>query len=594
MSDTAVSLDVMTLRSTASRRARAAIPPTLSLLVVGTLLLAGAAPAQSATGARPPAASPASAAESSTAETAEPAADTAGDIPWTTCANEGADAFDCATIEVPSDYDEPRGGTTTVAVTRLPALDQANRIGSVLVNFGGPGGPGVATLHQLGEGLFDASVRERFDIVSFDPRGVGTSDPATCFPTLEAEQEFLASSLVLPQDRTENARFIREAATLGAGCTVFGGDRIATASTANVARDMDVLRQRLGDDALTYVGYSYGTVLGATYGALFPDHVRALVLDGTLDPRVWTGDANGELFGKRIRQAEGASETYGEFVRLCGEAGERCALNALGDPAEIVEEVYAALKEQPVELPMGDGTTIEFGYGHLVGQLFFTMYDTAGWSNQAAFIAQLAVLTGAVPQAEAKALGSGPSISELLRRLGISEDYESIGGSVGPVCTDADFPGRPASYPRKVAALNEQYPHFGLFRGWLGIQCEFVPVDDEDAYTGPWEQTTQQPVLVIGTRFDPATHYGFTAPYAALWPDARMLTVDGWGHTTIGRSACADAAIAQYLVTLEADDGAVCQQDVVPFGGASATLRDDPRPVLPTPWTPGLTADTQG
>jgi pimeloyl-ACP methyl ester carboxylesterase len=540
----------MILRSTASRRARAALTPVLSVLFVGSLLSVGAVPAQSAT------------------KTAPSAAAATADLPWTTCANEAAAAFDCAAIEVPSDYDEPHGPTTTVAVTRLPALDQENRIGSVVVNFGGPGGPGVATLHGIGEGLFDASVRERFDIVSFDPRGIGMSDPTTCFPTLEDEQKFMASSLILPQDQSENARFVREAATLARGCTIFGGDRLATASTANVARDMDVLRQRLGEDTLTYVGYSYGTVLGATYGALFPDNVRAMVLDGTLDPRVWTGDADGKLFGDRIRQAEGASETYGEFVRLCTEAGERCALNALGDPAEVVEDVYAALKERPVELPAGDGTTLKFGYGHLVGQMFFTMWDSADWTNQAAFVAQLALMTGVAPSTSAEGRGSGPSISELLRRLGISEDYQSIGGQVGPVCTDADFPGRLSSYPRKVEALDEQYPHFGLFRGWLGVQCEFVPIDDEDAYAGPWEQTTQQPVLVIGTRFDPATNYGFTAPYASLWPEARMLTVDGWGHTTIGRSNCADAAIAEYLVTLEADDGAVCEQDLVPFAPA--------------------------
>jgi pimeloyl-ACP methyl ester carboxylesterase len=541
----------MILRSTASRRARAALTPVLSVLFVGSLLAVGAVPAQSAT------------------KTSPSAAVAAADIPWTTCANEAAAAFDCATIEVPSDYDEPQGPTTTVAVTRLPALDQENRIGSAVVNFGGPGGPGVATLHGIGQGLFDASVRERFDIVSFDPRGIGMSDPTTCFPTLEDEQEFMASSLILPQDESENARFVREAATLARGCTIFGGDRLATASTANVARDMDVLRQRLGEEALTYVGYSYGTVLGATYGKLFPDNVRAMVLDGTLDPRVWTGDAKGKLFGDRIRQAEGASETYAEFVRLCTEAGERCALNALGDPAEVVEGVYAALKEQPVELPTGPGTTMTFGYGHLVGQMFFTMWDSADWTNQAAFVAQLAVLTGVAPSTSAEAArGSGLSISELLRRLGISEDYQSIGGQVGPVCADADFPGRVSSYPGKVEALDEQYPHFGLFRGWLGIQCEFVPVHDEDAYAGPWEQTTQQPVLVIGTRFDPATSYHFTAPYASLWPDARTLTVDGWGHTTIGRSNCADAAIAEYLVTLEADDGAVCEQDLVPFAPA--------------------------
>jgi pimeloyl-ACP methyl ester carboxylesterase len=293
----------MILRSTASRRARAALTPALSLLFVGSLLAVGAVPAQSAT------------------KTSPSAAAATADIPWTTCANEAAAAFDCATIEVPSDYDEPQGPTTTVAVTRLPALDQENRIGSAVVNFGGPGGPGVATLHGIGQGLFDASVRERFDIVSFDPRGIGMSDPTTCFPTLEDEQEFMASSLILPQDESENARFVREAATLARGCTIFGGDRLATASTANVARDLDVLRQRLGEDTLTYVGYSYGTVLGATYGALFPDNVRAMVLDGTLDPRVWTGDAKGSSATGSGRRRAPARPTPSS----CGSAPRRAS-----------------------------------------------------------------------------------------------------------------------------------------------------------------------------------------------------------------------------------------------------------------------------
>ena len=575
----------MTLRSTASRRARAALTPALSLLFVGSLLAVGAVPAQSATTAAPAApAAPAAVGASTASEASVPGQ--AEDISWSSCAVDGAEAFDCATVEVPSDYDEPQGRTTSVAVTRLPALDQENRIGSVLVNFGGPGGPGVSTLHLLGEDLFDASVRERFDIVSFDPRAVGTSDPATCFPTAEAEQEFLGSSLALPLTRADNGRFLGEAAALGTACTVFGGDRIATASTANVARDMDVLRQRLGDDELTYVGYSYGTLLGATYAALFPDNVRALVLDGTVDPRAWTGPADGELFGTRLRQAEAGTETYGEFVRLCAEAGERCALNALGNPAEVVEDVYAALREEPVEVPVGDGATVELGYADVVAQVFFSMYDTASWPALAGLLAELAVLTDVAPPAAARTLDQGPSLNELLRRLGFLEDYPSIGGGLASLCVDADFPGRPGSYPRKVAELDEQYPHFGLLRGWVGIHCEFIAAQDEDAYTGPWEQTTEEPVLVIGTRFDPATHYGFTAPYASLWPDARMLTVEGWGHTTVGVSDCADAAIGRYLVTLEADDGAVCHQDRVPF--ASETLRDDPRPALPAPRVPVL------
>jgi hypothetical protein len=253
----------------------------------------------------------------------------------------------------------------------------------------------------------------------------------------------------------------------------------------------------------------------------------------------------------------------------------------------VVEDVYAALKEEPVEVPAGDGTTVEVGYADLASVAFASMYDTAYWPLLADYAAELAVRTGVAPAARADTLDSALSLSELLRRLGLAEDYDSTGGGLASLCVDADFPGRPASYPRKVAALDEQYPHFGLLRGWVGVHCEFIPVQDEDAYTGPWEQTVEEPVLVVGTRFDPATHYGFTAPYVSLWPDARTLTVEGWGHTTINVSTCADEAIGRYLITLEADDGAVCDQDRVPFG--PEPLRDDVRSTLPElPTLPAL------
>ncbi|MHA7135232.1 alpha/beta hydrolase [Oerskovia turbata] len=500
-------------------------------------------------------------------------------IAWGPCEGVGLEAFECARVKVPTDYDKPRGRTTTIGLTRLPATDPAQRVGSLFTNFGGPGGPGVQGLHEAGSSLFDADVLARFDIIGFDPRAVGTSDPATCFRDQAREDAFLATVPAFPVTDREEKRYLGQMATLGASCTLYSGDRIAHASTANVARDMDLLRQAVGDEKLTYVGYSYGTVLGATYAALFPDKVRAMVLDGTLDGEAWSGVGSDELVGARVRQAAGATETFGEFARLCAEAGPSvCALSSLGDPAQVVEATYEALRDTPLTVPMPDGSTLEFGYPQAVVLVFSSLYEPSAWSDLGLTLAQLAVMTGAVaPSAAAdqpQARQAAPSLGELLRRAGLAEDYPSAGGALASLCVDVTTPGRPWEYAEKVDELDEQYPHFGRFRGWVGVQCEFIPVSDHDAFTGPWEQTTEAPVLVIGTRFDPATPYSFTQPYADRWPDARVLTVEGWGHTIIGKSACADAAVARYLVDLTATDGTTCAQDVLPFQGLSVPLSE--------------------
>ncbi|WP_251152817.1 alpha/beta fold hydrolase [Cellulosimicrobium sp. Marseille-Q4280] len=499
------------------------------------------------------------------------------EIPWGPCDGEGLEAFDCASVEVPTDYDRPDGRTTTIALTRLPATDPDARVGSLFTNFGGPGGPGVANLHLLGGSIVAPEVHAEYDLVGFDPRAVGTSDPATCFRDAERENAFFADVPAFPATGRDEVRFLGQMAVLGASCSVFSADRISSSSTANVARDMDLLRQAVGDEKLTYLGYSYGTVLGATYAALFPDRVGSMVLDGTMDVDAWSGVGSDELLGARIGQAAGSTETFGEFVRLCQEAGpSTCALASLGDPAEVVEATYAALREEPVEAPMPDGSTAEIGYPDTVGLVFQYLYEPVAWGDLDLTLAQLAVLSGAVEAPPAarqpRALGAAPSLGELLRRAGYAEDYPSIGGSLASLCVDTTTPGRPWQYPAKVDALDAQYPHFGRLRGWVGAPCEFIAAHDEDAFTGPWDQTTEAPVLVIGTRYDPATPYGFTQPYADRWPDARVLTVEGWGHTILGKSACAEEAVARYLVDGEATDGATCAQDVVPFESPTVPL----------------------
>lgn len=530
------------------------------------------------------AAAPASTARTGTTAAAPTAASAAAvpELDWTDCAD--AEGFDCASVEVPSDHDHPRGPTTTIAVTRLPATDPDRRLGSVFVNFGGPGGEGVSTLHAIGDQLFEPSVRERFDIVSFDPRAVGKSDPATCYPDQASEDAALADMLWLPHDRQEWRRFVREAAEVGYACTTTSPDRFATASSANVARDMDLLRRAVGDAKLTYVGYSYGTILGATYGMLFPGSVRAMVLDGPIDPRAWSGVGSKQVLNARMLQPRGGHEAFAELWRLCEEAGPaECPTAGLGDAADVAERVLTAIQETPVELPVGDGTTFTYTYDLLLMDTFFSMYGVDGYRTLANLYGYLATELGVVEGVRARSAGPAlPDLSSFHRRV---EDYPSVGTQLATVCADVTTPRNPWAYPRQVRELNERYPHFGLLRGAVGLHCGFMPIEDEDAWTGPWRQSAQAPVLVIGTRFDPATHYAHTAPYASLWPDARVLTVEGYGHTTqsVG-SPCAHEAVADYLVHLRAAKQATCQ-GAEPFGPTTpATLTDELRDIAPAPF----------
>ncbi len=497
------------------------------------------------------------------------------EIAWGSC---GADlpAFQCATVEVPTDYDRPHGATTTIALTRLPASDPARKMGTLFTNPGGPGGSGVDFVHQLGQTAYQPEVRARFDILGFDPRGVGKSDPVTCFPTAAEEAAAFAGSTPYPVTAEEERAYTKLSLKLAIGCRTTSPDRLAHYSTANVARDMDLLRQAVGDDKLSYVGYSYGTYLGATYARLFPDRIRAFVLDGTLSPEWYSGsDGDRRPIGDRLRQGEGAAETFAQFLAECSKAGPiDCALAKLGDPKSVAESTFQRLKTRPVVLTLPDGSTVTVTYQVAVQASFFSMYDPAGWRALADSLAQLASASSTSSASEKTRAKSPERASELLiewnRR---KEEYASIGTALQP-CVEAKQSGQPLAYPQYADAADKRAPHFGRMRLWLGQPCEFMGVRDHDAFLGPWKLTTKTPVMVIGTRYDPATPYQATRPYADLFRNASMVTVEGYGHTVLGKSTCADNLITTYLTTLKAPaDGSTCSQDRKPFDPAPTKVK---------------------
>jgi pimeloyl-ACP methyl ester carboxylesterase len=224
---------------------------------------------------------------------------------WAPC----GDGLECTTARVPLDYDRPSGATITLALIRLPASDPGRRIGSIFVNPGGPGESGVDAVRQGGRSLFSAEVRARFDLVGFDPRGIGASTPLRCFDSLDEAQAVLPP-FRFPVTAAEERIWVEADQTFARACAGRGGPIIDHMATADVARDLDLLRQAVGDRQLTYVGLSYGAYLGATYANLFPAEVRALVLDGVPDPVAWAtgrGDqaATQPLFN-RLGSAQGA------------------------------------------------------------------------------------------------------------------------------------------------------------------------------------------------------------------------------------------------------------------------------------------------
>lgn len=290
---------------------------------------------------------------------APPPAPAVPTLSWAACPPDSpagaAGGFECATAEVPLDYRDPTGRTITLALVRRPATGPGARIGTLFLNPGGPGGTGTVEIPSW-VGLLPDGLQQRFDVVSWDPRGVGESTPVQCFDSADAEAAFLGDAANFPADAASTPAHLDTWARFGQACAQRAGDLLPHVHTANTARDLDLLRQAVGDDGLTYIGLSYGTFLGATYANLFPDTVRAVVLDGNVAPGHWTADGAAipdRSIGGRIGSDVGAATTMAELLRRCGEVDTaRCAFSA-GSPeatAQRYEQLLDRLRRGPITL----------------------------------------------------------------------------------------------------------------------------------------------------------------------------------------------------------------------------------------------------
>lgn len=475
---------------------------------------------------------------------------------WTAC----GDGFQCARAVVPLDYDRPRGATISVALIRLPATDRLRRIGSLLINPGGPGGSGVSRVREGARTVVPAAVRARFDIVGFDPRGVAASSPVRCLSSTAAQARFFRGVPLFPLfpvGHRERIAYIAKMAEFGGMCLRHNAPIMRHMSTANVARDMDLLRGALGDRRLTFYGASYGSYLGNTYANLFPAKVRALVLDSVVEPVAWaTGRGDGFKTPVFLREGsdQGAHETLRQFLRLCDRAGRRCAF-AHGDPGVKLDRLLARARRAPIVVPTPQGPR-RVTYAEIVGLTLNGLFEPDIWP---ALAEDLQLLFAASRHATAAPGALAPSAPEPA-----SGGYDNtLDSFLSVTCADTNHPHDPSRWPR--AAARASHP-FGAPWAYNSEPCATWPARDQDRYTGPFTRRTAAPVLLIGTRFDPASRYRNAQIVAGELPGSRLLTLDGWGHVALGKSSCISAHVAHYLISgaLPAA-GTRCLPDQRPF-----------------------------
>jgi pimeloyl-ACP methyl ester carboxylesterase len=490
-------------------------------------------------------------------------ADAKSRLSWTPCFTD-AGPFECARVPVPLDYDRPGAAKISIALTRLPATNPRHRIGSLFLNPGGPGGSGVEFVVGVGPFLYTDEVRARFDLVGFDPRGIMRSNALQCFDSPDDWPPPLP--IAFPITRDDERSWIASERLLTSACELRAGPIMNHMSTANVARDLDVLRAAVGDRKLSYAGFSYGSYLGNTYANLFPGRVRAVVVDGVLDPIAWsTGRSRLEgrtvPFSTRLHSDEGAQATLNEFFRLCDAAGAACAFS--GHAARRFAALAQRLLREPVEITLPDGSTLLLNYSILISATLGALYDSLVWPEFADVLADVEAQVTAPSAALVRRL------ERFARRPTFQDDefYPNfLEGFPGVACSDSDNPHRYAAWSINGALADARSGYFGRAWTWASSICAEWPGADRDRYTGPFTRRTANPVLVVGNRFDPATRYEGAVIVHRLLPRSALLSVHGWGHTSLFLSQCADAAVSRYLLTLATPPrGATCEQDVVPF-----------------------------
>jgi len=477
-------------------RIRRVIAMTVVVLVVAALFLEGIAGAQAGSVAK-------------------------GTLRWRSCGG----SFECSTMRVPLDYSNPAGAQVNLAVIRRPARDQSKRIGSLVVNPGGPGGSGVEFVASQADSMPD-ELRDRFDIVGFDPRGTGQSDPVDCKADMNAYYRLDFS----PDDDAERAALVAGIQSFVDACTRNEGSRLPYLSTDSTIRDLDELRAALGDDQLTFLGYSYGSYLGAKYAEAYPDHVRALVLDGAVDPSL-------DSQQQQVEQAAGFEGVLNGFLKWCA-SHSSCDFHRDGKPARELDRLLARVDREglpvPDARPARTLSPTEFDLG----------LASAIYEGRRGFT----YLASALDTADR---GDGRAMAELAD----SYTERNRDGSYGNIedaflatgCADGPPVGTVSDVWTIEAAAAQAAPRLGRSIVNNSVACALWPV--KGAPAAPVHAPTAAPIVVVGTKKDPATPFAWARSLTQQLGNAVLIAAPGEQHTAFGLGIhCVDDAVVRYFV----------------------------------------------
>ena len=454
-----------------------------------------------------------------------------GSIEWQSCKDDPIvgdhPEIRCATIEVPLDYANASGPTAEIALAILPAADQENRVGPLLLNFGGPGASGIDILADNGRAIVPAEIGNRFDLVTWDPRGVQRSLPVECLT--DEEMDVWISD---PGGDSENPTqadwdaALEDAKWLADKCVAGSADVLPYIGTTASARDMESIRAAMGVEKLSYIGYSYGTSLGSVFATLYPNSVGNLILDGAIDP---SPDDNSE-YGEQGVSIQGALD---RMMAWC-DADSDCPFGN-GKTRKSMDALFEQLDERPVELADGRTVNSTFAWTGIIA----TLYNRDFWDYAVNGLNELAQ-------------GDGELIALLVdsyterREYGFRNLHEAFPAIN---CTDNPASTSIAKYRTIYERFKDRAPDFAFGQAASGLLCGVWPNVNVDPMPEIVDGAGAPPIMVVGTTGDPATPYKWSQEMAATLKSGFLLTYVGEGHTAVGgKSECIDDAAIAFLI----------------------------------------------
>lgn len=454
------------------------------------------------------------------------------EISWTACGED-----ECGTIDVPIDYQDPGAGSIQLAVERRKA--SGDRIGSLVVNPGGPGAGGTYLAEQA-DGYFAAPLLAAYDIVGFDPRGTGDSSPVDCLTDDELDAWIAADPD--PDTPAEVEEGKENSEEFWSGCEAKSAEVAGHVSTVEAARDMDVLRSALGEDELDYLGFSYGTRLGATYAELYPDKTGRLVLDGAIDPSLSAREGS-------LSQAGGFETALRSYVQDCVDGGG-CFLGDTVDAGiATIKGLIESIDKKPLETNDAEGRELTVGlafYG-----LITPLYSEDNWTY--------------LDDGLEKALdGDGSTLLLLSDFYGSRENGKYVDNSLEAIsvinCLDDPWSITTEEVPDQFADFEKASPTFGKVFAWGLTTCNGIPFTSTDEPDLEIDGSGAAPIVVLGTTRDPATPYEEAVAMAEQLESGVLVSRDGDGHTAYNKgNDCIDDAVHGYLIDGKVpDDGLEC------------------------------------